>query len=532
MRLHSFVSRFIVVALTCAWLPATAQVTVTIDETTEHQTIEGFGAHGSMNVWWSGGPFYNQQFLDYVVDDLGLTMNRNEFYPDFEPTNENGDAGNLDYNAYNHNGIFVNKQKGWINALKAKAAASGEPLRFIASYWTPPAWMKTNNSETDGGNLKAIAREELGELTVATTMAYKNHCDVDLYALSIQNEPAFVEPYNSCVYDAEQYRDAIKVVGPILHAAYPNVKLFGAEDMLARWTVEPYGGRIQTDPIAREHHNVFAVHGYSDGVHPTPTSQASQLWKRAGDNSASAGKPLWMTETSGYDDSWGGAFELAEMIYAALKHGRIAAWVWWQLSENTSNSVYVFMYNGQPTKRYYVHKQYYRYIRPDAVMVDAESSDSLLFSLAFHHKQNNTLTVVLINSNSGSRTVTLSGSDLPSFTAYRTTSSQNCANVGSVTGSIELPGSSITTLYGQGYEPAVALVDPASGRVNPVALASHGTADIFTLDGQRVTTVEDARIIDGSIQVDGTKLAAGTYYARFTDLTGATRASRLPVTVE
>ncbi|MBD3242502.1 MAG: hypothetical protein GF331_18075 [Chitinivibrionales bacterium] len=509
-------------------------VNVTIDETAEHQTIEGFGAHGSMSVWWSGGPFYNAQFLDRVVDDLGLTINRNEFYPDFEPQNENGDPNSLNYSAFNFDGIFMNKQRGWINALKNKAQSSGEPIRFITSYWSPPAWMKTNNSTKNGGNLKAEARPELAELAVATVRAYKEECGVDLYALSIQNEPAFVEPYNSCVYSAEQYRDAIKVVGPKLHSAYPNVKLFGAEDMLSRWTVEPYAGYCQQDPISREHLNVFAVHGYSDGQHPTPASDAVSKWKIAGNNCASAGKPLWMTETSGYDDSWSGAFELAEMIYAALKYGKIAAWVWWQLSENTSCSVYVFMYNGNPTKRYYIHKQYYRYIRPGAVMVDAASDNELVFSLAFHHKQNNTLTVVLINATNSSQTVNLAGNSLPTFNAYRTTSSDNCVSAGTVTNSINLAPSSVYTLYGTNYEPAVNAVNPTTGRVSLAGVTTLGSARIYTLDGKLVADVRDTRLVDGRVRWNGldnrgTRAPMGTYYALFTDLSGTSHASRLPV---
>ncbi|MBD3243134.1 MAG: hypothetical protein GF331_21260, partial [Chitinivibrionales bacterium] len=187
--------------------------------------------------------------------------------------------------------------------------------------------MKTNNSTVNGGALKSAAHGEFAEYCIATVRAYREQCDVDLYALSIQNESAFVEPYNSCVYTPEQYRDAIKAVGPRLHTAHPDVKLFGAEDMLANWTRNPYAGYCQQDPVAREHLQVFAVHGYSDGVHPTPASDAVTKWNNTGRNCWSAGKPLWMTETSGYDLSWSGAVHLAESIYTALKYGRVAAWV-------------------------------------------------------------------------------------------------------------------------------------------------------------------------------------------------------------
>ncbi len=522
-------------ALVAAFAAATvAQVTVSLRPDSTYQTIEGFGAHGSMNVWWSGGPFYNNDFLNLVVDDLGMTMNRNEFYPDYEPTNDNGDPNTL--GSFNTNGIFVNKQKGWINALKAKADQSGEPIRFIATYWSPPAWMKVNNSEV-GGNaatniLKTGVEAELGELGVATVKAYKDQCNIDLYALSMQNEPAFDEPYNSCVYDATRYRDVFKVFGPRVHGTYPDVKLFGAEHMLAHWGT--FEGQLFQDPLAREHIGAFAVHGYSDGVHPTPTSSAVLKWQQAARNVDPSGKGLWMTETSGYSDSWTDAFHLAEMIYAGLRHGHMSAWVWWQLSENTTNSVYVFMYNGNPTKRYYVHKQYARYVRPDAVMIGAPvSGDDLVFAAAFYHAQQHTLAIVLLNANSASRTVTLSGSDLPSFQSYRTSSSENCVSAGAVTTSVTLPASSITTLYGTGYNPSTPVIDPATGRVNRAGLAAHGDAYVYALDGKLVTVLRDIRIDDGRVSWDGRDrgLSRGTYYAVLIDGTGAVRANRLPVEI-
>jgi len=513
-----------------------AQVTVTIRPDSIYQTIEGFGAHGSMDVWWSNGPFYNAAFLNLLVDDIGMTMDRKDFYPDYEPTNDNADPNAL--GTFNTSGIFVNKQKGWIDALKGKADASGEPIRFIATYWTPPKWLKQNQAETGlAANNKlyqtAAAFAELGEYGVATIKAYKDQCDVDLYALSMQNEPAFDEPYNSCVYTPVEYLNAFKVFGPRVHATYPNVKLFGAEHMLANWG--EFEGQLFADATARGHIDAFAVHGYGDGVHPTPTSAAVQKWKLASQNVFPTGKGLWMTETSGYADDWNGAFQVAEAIYAGLRHGKMGAWVWWQLSESGGSNVYAMMANGQPGKRYYVHKQYARYIRPDAVMIGAPvTGDDLVFAAAFHHRQNQTLSIVLINSNSASRTITLSGTSLPTFQAYRTSSGENTASVGPVTTSVTLTGSSITTLYGTGYDPVTPVVDPSTGRVNRAGLAARGDARVYTLNGALVATLSDVRIDEGRVRwdgrgSDGRKLPFGSYYAVLVDGTGATHANRLPV---
>jgi len=498
-------------AVSAAWA-----VTVTINHATEYQTIEGFGAHGSQNVWWSGGPFADASFVTTIVDDLGLTMSRNEFYPDFEPSNENGDANSLDFTKFNFSGEFVTKQKIWIDAMKAKAEQSGEPIRFIATYWSPPAWMKQNSSTVGGDPATNVLRtgveNELAEYGVATVRAYKERCNVDLYALSMQNESAFDEPYNSCVYTATRYRDVFKIFGARVKAAYPNVRLFGAEDMLGRWTVSgAFPGAIMSDTTSRRLMDAIAVHGYSDGVNPTPGADAPQLWNRAYTNMRSTGKPLWMTETSGYSNDWSGARGTAEAIFEALKYGKVAAWVWWQLAgDHTAGEI--LMPLGQRGKLFYAAKQYFRYIRPGAVMVDVNSDDTLVFTIGFNHKTNHTLTLVILNWAGSTKDITLSGQSLPSFTAYRTSSSDNCTNAGTVTTSASLPANSITTLYGTNYNPPVAVAPRVAGM--PGLVAGPARADVYALDGRAAGRAVAVRVDEqGRIAWDArqTGLARGSY---------------------
>ena len=54
--------------------------TVTVDFATQHQTIEGFGFFGPANVWWSSGPFYSETWGTTILEDLGITMWRNEYF--------------------------------------------------------------------------------------------------------------------------------------------------------------------------------------------------------------------------------------------------------------------------------------------------------------------------------------------------------------------------------------------------------------------------------------------------------------------
>jgi hypothetical protein len=145
-----------------------------------------------------------------------------------------------------------------------------------------------------------------------------------------------------------------------------------------------------------------------------------------------------------------GARTLGFAIYAALSYGQASAWVWWQGSElGGAPSEYVLMGGMQNIgKRYYVSKNFYRYIRPGAKMVKVTTSDANLFVVAFTHPTMNAVTVVAINNATQDKSLVLGGAGVPStFTAYRTSATENCVSVGSVAnGSITLKADSITTL--------------------------------------------------------------------------------------
>ena len=312
--------------------------------------------------------------------------------------------------------------------------------------------MKDNKSTKNGGRLLPDYYDDLGQYAAACIKDYKD-AGIDLYAISLQNEPAFKEPYNSCVYKPEDYKNMLKVAGPIMKKAYPDVKIFGAEHMVwaLEWPDISFEGAIIKDKDASQYIDIWACHGYgNDGKTPTPDSKEAHQWEMANKNLTGTGKHLWMTETSGYQENWQHAMQLAQSMYAALKYGKISAWVWWQISERGLGQ-YVLMDLGKPGKRYYVSKNYFRYIRPGAVMVDVKTGDEKVLATAYTHADKKTMTLVVLNTNEQEKSVKLSGAGLPAkFTLYRTSETENCTDVGTVSNSdtISLPARSVTTFFG------------------------------------------------------------------------------------
>jgi glucuronoarabinoxylan endo-1,4-beta-xylanase len=429
---------------------------VTIDRAKELQTIDGFGFFGAADVWWGqASELWSDAWGALVINDLGLSIWRSEYYSE-EPDQ---DANWV-------------KQRPVVQGMKKIAEANRVPLKFILTVWSPPSAMKCTVDSVQAGEKPCTAHPDGtkngGTLDPSKYDAYaawlaqgiKNYADIgiDLYAVSPQNEPMFVEFYNSCVYDADpaelnSYARMISAVGPAVKKVAPTVKLFGTENMLGLEGQEWFYSASMTDS-GWAALDILAYHGYQDGVAPTEGSQLATYWKYVRDNwSKPHDKRNWMTETSGYTDNWSddnGALALGYAIYSALYYGQVSAWVWWQGSQlGGAPDEYALMggteYLG---KRYYVSKNFYRYIRPGARMVAVASSDPSLFVVAFTHAAMAAFTLVAINSASTDKQLVLGGNDVPStYDAYRTSATENCVAVGSVNnGNIVLKANSITTL--------------------------------------------------------------------------------------
>jgi O-glycosyl hydrolase len=427
----------------------------------EYQTIEGFGAFGHLcNL--------NDSYIDMLINDLGLTILRSDNTDTDEPFS-----------------LWTSR----LTKLKAKADAAGEPLRFIASTWSPPAHMKVsgsvNGTDPATNKLKPQHYADYANFIISYHKQLKQQTGIEYYGLSLQNEPEFAQPYWSCVYTGAEYRDLIKACVPLIKAQFPKLKIYGPETMLVggnNYIVETLKNAT-ANPLL----DVIAYHGYLDGVNPSSTSTGASYWSKAGGLATIQKKSLWMTETSGYSENWSGAITLAQNIYQSLKYGKLSAWVWWSISGG--GGVECLMRCEQPTERYFTSKNFYRYIRPGAVMIDindSTASKSQVFAIAFNHKEKKTLTVVLLNTGSSSQQITITGEAIPSkLKIFTTSSSKQCRDEGEVSGNapVTLDAGSVTTLVGQGYTPFTLEIEaPVQQHVRQLQTGTE--MRVFTIDGK------------------------------------------------
>ncbi len=385
------------VAVLVALLPAcspsvTPDAALSFDPDSTYQTIEGFGAFNTLS-FWKDEPY--AQKLDMVTGDLGLSIMRFELPPTFHGKKDS---------AYNLDGWVFGGPTLGDNFRDVRELHKRGVNKFIASIWSPPAWMKTKNSEGEGpttklgGNLREDMYEEFAAYCAAYCKTFKEETGVELYAIGLQNEPEFSEPYNSCVYTPSRMREALRATGKKFREEGINTKIYLPEALPAQHHVADFLNAVNADDETRNYAGIFAIHNYDrDGMNVGGASakQWEEYFKLA--QSTPPAKELWMTETSGHPNTWKGSMLLAANIYNALKYGNINAWVWWALADRKSSEVYAIIIDGKPTGRYFASKHYYRFIRPGAVRIKAGTDDEDILALGFKDSGEYSLAFVLIN---------------------------------------------------------------------------------------------------------------------------------------
>ena len=108
------------------------------------------------------------------------------------------------------------ERRSLLPMIQRALAVSGGPFRLFASPWSPPAWMKTTRRMNRGGKLREDCRDAwaLYYCRFIHAMAAEG---VEVWGLTIQNEPAANQPWDSCLYSAEEERDFLRDhLGPAL----------------------------------------------------------------------------------------------------------------------------------------------------------------------------------------------------------------------------------------------------------------------------------------------------------------------------
>src|SRR5919202_5384982 len=168
-RLHTrtraarrLVGRFLILtlALGSSAAPArAANVTVSVNYAAPRQTVEGFGASATWvaNDIDSFSAAKQTQILDLLYNTsqagAGLSWVRvGSFLCNYNPS-----PGVFDWNYWG-----IQSGMRWLQRVNASYGIN----KYIVSSWSPPAWMKDNNSCTNGGHVLPQYYADLAALKV------------------------------------------------------------------------------------------------------------------------------------------------------------------------------------------------------------------------------------------------------------------------------------------------------------------------------------------------------------------------------
>jgi glucuronoarabinoxylan endo-1,4-beta-xylanase len=432
----------------CITTTKAANVSVNVDYTSPRQTVEGFGA----SVTWvandldSFSPAKQTQILDLLYNTsqpgAGLSWVRvGSFLCNYNPS-----PGVYDWNYWG-----IQSGMRWLQRVNAAYGVN----RFLVSTWSPPAWMKDNNSCTNGGHVLPQYYPNLAALKIQWLQNAKTQLGFEAQVESVQNEPATRVTYDSCEWTtAEMSSFVANHMQPALAGSGLSAKLMLPESSYYSNFDNAWGFPLLSDSGTRAATAIVATHGYgrTDNL-ATPCNSCVQY-----------NKPIWQTEDSNLDGRYNGSIDdgltWSTEIYKALNGGRFSAWFYWWVMTLQNDNQGLINANAstdsfQVPKRLYVMGQFSRFIRPGSVMLGSTSSDASVQVTAVR-PATGSVAVVLANTGKTSQTLTVSltGTTSPAMvTPYRTSATENqvqltpiAISAGSFT--ITVPSKSVVTVVG------------------------------------------------------------------------------------
>jgi len=408
-----------------------APATVTVDDTAIRQVWEGFG--GAFNeMGWNVLAMLSASDRDraigllYGADGARFTFGRipigaTDYAMDRYTLDETpGDTALADFS------IDRDMMK-LIPYVKAAQAVKAN-IRFWASPWTPPTWMKDGPyaagkmvTPFDGGTMKSddATMTAFAQYLIRFVRAYAEQ-GIPIEVISPQNEPNYTGTYPTCGWSPATYTRFLgQFLGPaVVEAGLPTKIMLGTFNGGGSDGAIVSG--VMSDAAAL---GVVDVLGYQWGM------EASVADARRYD------LPVWQTEHKCGNYPWASPFDATmapnDQAYAVESWGLIRDWIrsgvtaysTWNMVLDTVgigiDSTRVWPQNAlltvdvaartlNVTPAYYVFRHLSRFVAPGARVVATGGGDALAF-------KNPDGTVVLVMFNAGSTktaTVAIAGKEL------------------------------------------------------------------------------------------------------------------------
>jgi glucuronoarabinoxylan endo-1,4-beta-xylanase len=419
-------------------------VTVGVDLSERHQTLEGFGAAVAWYDNWLTDHPNKVELYDLIFSELGIDILRLR-------------------NRFRYQDEFAVESQ---EIVSEGARSLGRDLTVLMSSWSPPPNLKSSGQTDCTDQVSCTLIREAGAFPYQAFAEYWND-SLDAYAglgivpkfISIQNEPDFhPNGWEGCRFDATEtaelpgYDRALEAVhGLVAQRERPPL-------MLGPETIGITRGKVQGYTEAM---NLGLLDGIAHHLYDGSTWQSPDDFTLALQSLGATGLPVFQTEFS-VEGSDGGAFETAWLIHNSLTHSNAVAYVYWDLIwrwQDGEEGGLVAVEFPDPTRwqsergyklrsTYYSVRHFAKFTDPGWSRVGATSSSDALRVSAFVSPNEDAVTVVMLNVSNTRRDVRLSNAfDGFARAIFQSTDSASWQEL-SVAGDapLGLPASSVTTL--------------------------------------------------------------------------------------
>ncbi len=275
----------------------TGTAEVTVNDATTYQTWDGFGgAFNELGWTYLTSKAMQDQAVQLLYGNDGARFNwgripigASDYGVDRYTLNEStNDTAMTKFS-------IARDMQRLIPYIKAAQAVKAD-IRFWASPWTPPTWMKSAPYKTpgnpvnafDGGGMKNedAMLKALASYFVKFVAAYAQQ-GIKVDYIAPQNEPGYTQNYPSCSWSPEAFTSFIgKYLGPALAAANPTAQIMlGTMSNAAADRDLAVANAVLADATAKSYSKVIGVQwGMSDAA------QITNLKTRG------PGIPIWLTE--------------------------------------------------------------------------------------------------------------------------------------------------------------------------------------------------------------------------------------------
>ncbi len=360
---------------------------VSINTGTTYQTIAGFG--GANRMWGTKflKPAEAKKAFGLDASDLGLSLFRVKLASD---------------------------STEWPLILESVKEAQILGAKILACPWSPPANLKSNNNAVGG----YLLPEKYGAFKdyINSFIAFMAANGVNIYAVSIQNEPDIQVSYESCSWTSSTMIDFLKNHGHLI----TGTKIAAPESFNFN---KDFTNALLNDADVAKELDIAAGHIYGggSGTFPLAEQKGKEIWMTEyllNLNTGNAGAPAWTSYSE--SSKWNESLEMLHTIHLAMTNNW-NAYIWWYLQR-----YYSFIGDGEQgtvdgeiLKRGYAFSHFSKYVRPGFIRVETSTNRTTSLEITAY-TGNDQVVVVIINPTEYSINTNIKVPSVTSASAFET----------------------------------------------------------------------------------------------------------------